>query len=116
MLTRYEWEIKGQRVGFFQGLDDLKPIEYDSIDRSLDYNLPCPPKWVYKKYPQAKSYFTQIGIRKFESDIQSIIDLIVGCGIGGAIERITNIKENEVHKTVYEDKYQKIIILKKGDN
>jgi hypothetical protein len=109
-LTRYEWEIKGGRVGFFQGLDVLKPEKFDHIDEFLDRMLPCPPRWVYKKNPQAKAYFTEMGLKRLKYEINSIIEFVTGYGIMNAKSIKIETDTSKVGKIVYSDQYQVIAL------
>lgn len=117
ILTRFELFCNGeaQRVGFLQGLEDtgLPEDTQSALVYNFNKELKMPPRNIFKrKVGNGKyiaSYFTQEGLKKFNTEIKNVIKAINDDGIYTVGKIITN---KEEHLTLYEDEYQVIQISK----
>lgn len=115
MYIRYELFFDGipQDIGFMNGLGEIE-LSYDENEELMDVfekELPLVPQSAYKDscsafYPAC--YFTEQGIRKFDKNIERLIDAIHNKQCNWTVNKITlsNVSSEDI---LYQDDYQAVI-------
>lgn len=114
MYTRFEIidkENPNKTYGFLIGLSKIGIDEkfVDDLTENLDTYLNIPDFYYLKSKKKQKNvfaYFTELGLKRFQYDIEKICKVIKENGY-----EVIEIKQNKVGtaRLIYEDKYQALI-------
>jgi predicted secreted protein len=114
MYTRFEIRDKenpNKTYGFLIGLSKIgiDEKEVDNLTEHLDEYLEVPFYYYSvgkKKQKNVFAYFTDLGLKRFEADIENICNVIKEKGY-----EVIVLKQNNVGtaRLMYEDKYQALI-------
>ncbi len=107
MFVRYELYVddEPQDIGIFHGLSELGMEEgvIDDCMHPFDEMLKIPVD-VFEKY-QTKSYFTELGEKRFSDDIKKITVLYDS----GGLFDVRRICAETLDDIVYQDPYQAVV-------